>query len=194
MKNLILISLALFIFLGNGVAQFSADNSIKNNERKQIPSFDGFHKNITFEFGGTSILTGVKYDMRLNRGRMDGIGFSAGLGGLFLSRDDQNINGRVSILTIPLEFNHIIGKRRHGFVTGLGILPVYGEVDVTDSTTSPSENVETRGFGIAGPFATIGWRFSPLKTGFTFQIAYHPIYSANELGGTISLNIGIGFK
>jgi hypothetical protein len=45
-----------------------------------VPWFDSNYKNIFAEALRSSLMAGVKYDMWINKGRMDGIGFRAGIG------------------------------------------------------------------------------------------------------------------
>ncbi|NBC24654.1 MAG: hypothetical protein GVX78_03460 [Bacteroidetes bacterium] len=76
MKKFFLI--AIIGLLLNSMLLGQDDNSTKG----MVPQFDSYHKNIYAEFLGSHILLGVNYDMRLKKGRMDGIGFRAGIGGL----------------------------------------------------------------------------------------------------------------
>ncbi|HMQ64343.1 MAG TPA: hypothetical protein PKE06_26910, partial [Flavilitoribacter sp.] len=77
-------------------------------QSKPAPEFSGFHKNIYMEALGSSVGAGVSFDMRLHRGRMDGIGFRAGIGGISVSGTDFETNNYVSlgIVTFPVEFNN----------------------------------------------------------------------------------------
>jgi hypothetical protein len=47
-------------------------------QKKEAPVFDKLHKNIYGELLGSHILSGINFDMRLKKGRMDGIGLRAG--------------------------------------------------------------------------------------------------------------------
>ncbi len=184
MKNSFLIT-ATLLFIAT---------SIFAQKRKEIPEFYTYHKNITMELLGSHILHGVNFDMRLKKGRMDGLGFRAGIGGLSLNGNNGADEASIGLVTFPIEINHIIGKKRHGFVSGIGVLPVYAAV----SGSGPSFNnqsVEVDGFGIAGGFATLGYRFQPLRNGFTWQFNYNPfVVKGVGYQSWIGIQIGIGFK
>jgi len=184
MKNLILISATLLFITTSIFAQ----------KKKEVPVFDGYHKNITVELLGSHIAHGINYDMRLRKGRMDGIGFRAGIGGVKLSASDGEDAASLGIVTFPIEFNHIVGKKRHGFIAGLGVLPVYASIKGSGPTFGNSD-IEIEGFGIVGGFASLGYRFQPLKNGFTWQINYNPlILRGGGFQSYAGISFGIGFK
>jgi hypothetical protein len=161
----------------------------------EVQTFDSYHKNIYAEFLGSHILGGVNYDMRLKKGKMDGIGFRAGVGGLSASGFAENTNVSIGIVTFPLEFNHLIGKNRSSFVSGIGLLPVYAAVSANGEITN-NEFIQEEGFGFIGGFMTLGYRFQPKKTGVMFQVNWNPLMLRQE-GFTIGwfgLGLGIGFK
>ncbi len=165
------------------------------SQHKHSPEFDTRHKNIYVEFLGSHILLGVNFDMRLNKGQMDGIGLRGGIGGLHVSVEDGDDEADLGLVTFPLEFNHLIGKRRSSFETGIGILPAYatisGEGEFTDY-----EYIEAEGFGIAGAFLTLGYRLQPLNNGFMLQINWNPLILRNSgfRVGWFGLSLGMGFK
>lgn len=159
------------------------------------PQFDSYHKNIYVEFLGSHILAGVNYDMRLKKGRMDGIGFRAGIGGLSASVFDQNTEITLGLVTFPIEFNHLIGKKRSSLVTGIGLLPVYASLSA-DGELTDYEFIQGEGFGFVGGFLTMGYRFQPRKTGIMFQANWNPLIlrGSGFNIGWIGLGIGVGFK
>ncbi|MFM9950894.1 MAG: hypothetical protein ACKV1O_23360 [Saprospiraceae bacterium] len=169
--------------------------NISAQKTREIPVFEGHHKNIYVEFLGSNLLVGVNYDMRLRKGRMDGIGFRVGVGGISASGFDQNTEINLGIVTFPMEFNHVVGKRRSSLVAGVGLLPIYatisGEGELTDY-----EYVQAEGFGLAGGFLTFGYRLQPLRTGFMMQFNWNPMIlrGSGFNPGWIGLSMGIGFK
>lgn len=171
-------------------------SSVMANEPEEV-QFDTYHKNVYGEFLGAHILGGVNFDMRLNKGRMDGIGFRAGIGGLSISTtDDINSNSMsVGLVTFPLEVNHLYGKRRSSFISGVGLLPVYATASISGSSTD-FEMIRADGFGIAGGFLTLGYRFQPLKSGVMFQFNWNPMIlrGSGFNGGWFGLGLGFGFK
>ncbi len=185
------IVLSFFIFI------FVLLNARLNAQSKPAPLFQGHHKNIYMEFLGSSILTGVHFDMRLKKGRMDGIGFRAGIGGFSVNGTDSETNTEISggIVTLPIEFNHLVGKRRSSFETGIGILPVYATVSGIGELTD-YQYIRGEGFGIAGGYLTLGYRLQPLKTGFMLQVHWNPMIlrGSGFEAGWFGIGLGVGFK
>lgn len=185
------IALSFFIFI------FILLNARLNAQSKAAPAFTGHHKNIYMEFLGSSVLAGVNFDMRLKKGRMDGIGFRAGIGGFSASGTDQETNTQISggIVTFPIELNHLIGKRRSSFETGIGILPMYATVSGVGELTD-YQYIRGEGFGIAGGYLTLGYRLQPLKTGFMLQFNWNPMIlrGSGFNTGWFGLGLGVGFK
>lgn len=161
--------------------------------QKEVPQFDTRHKNIYGEFLGSNLLAGVNFDMRLNKGQMDGIGFRAGIGGVSVSVPNSQTmtTTRVGVVTVPLEFNHLVGKRSSSFVSGVGIIPVYASA----STTGAEYNL-AEGVGIIGGFLNLGYRYQPKRTGVMFQVNWNPmiIRGSGFHAGWIGVGLGIGFK
>jgi len=162
---------------------------------KQPPVFESYHKNIFAELLGSNILAGVNFDMRLKKGRMDGIGFRAGVGGVSTTVFDENNEFRVGVATFPIEFNHVVGKRRSGLVSGIGLLPIYATLNGTGTIVN-NEVVWGEGFGLAGGFLTFGYRLQPVRTGFMMQFIWNPMLlrGSGFSQGWIGLGLGIGFK
>jgi hypothetical protein len=163
--------------------------------QKEWPAFDTHHKNIYVEFLGSHLLVGVNYDMRLAKGKMDGIGFRAGIGGLTATVLDQNNTIDLGLVTFPLEFNHLVGKKRSSLVTGVGLLPVYASLSAEGQLTD-YEFVRGEGFGLVGGFLTFGYRFQPKNTGPMFQFNWNPLIlrGSGFNPGWIGIGLGLGFK
>jgi len=165
-------------------------------QERAIPTFDTYHKNIYVGLLGSNLLIGANYDMRLKKGRMDGIGFRAGVGGMNLSgTDDFGEEVKLGVLTLPLEVNYVVGKRRSGFVAGIGALPMFVDVEGRGTTDGYEYiDVDNSGFGVAG-FLDLGYRLQPLKNGFMMQINWNPIFSSEGFSAQwIGIGLGIGFK
>lgn len=189
MKKLFLLFIGILV-AGATFAQTEVYNSTQ-------PAFDGFHKNIFVEGLGAGLLGSVNYDMRLQRGRMDGIGFRAGIGGANLNgTDDYGEPAHIGIITVPLEFNYLVGKKRSSFLAGIGLLPIYASVqgNGTINTTGERAFIDAEGFGFAG-YLSLGYRFQPLRNGFMFQINWNPLISKSGFSPAwLGLSIGYGFK
>ncbi|WP_026946003.1 hypothetical protein [Algoriphagus marincola] len=169
--------------------------SCKSYGQNEIPPFSTHQKNIYAEFLGSHLLVGVNFDMRLKKGRMDGIGFRAGIGGLSTTGFDQNTEINLGLVTFPIEFNHLVGKKRSSFVTGAGILPVYATFS-SDGELTDYEFVREEGFGLVGGFFTMGYRFQPKETGLMFQFNWNPLIlrGSGFHIGWLGIGLGIGFK
>jgi hypothetical protein len=133
--------------------------------------------------------------MRLNKGRMNGLGFRVGVGGLSVSGTDAGNSGSIGIVTVPLEVNHLFGKRRSSFISGVGLLPVYATASVSGESTD-YELISAEGIGLAGGFLTFGYRFQPLKSGVMFQFNWNPLIlrGSGFNSGWFGLGLGFGFK
>ena len=184
MKRIILV-LSIFILCSSNLKA----------QKKAPPVFDGYHKNITTEFFGSHLRFGVNYDMRLRKGKMDGVGFRVGVGGINVGQFGQDKSLETVLVTFPIEFNHLVGKRRSSLVTGIGILPVYAAVNNNEDVFSVRV-VDEEGFGIAGGFLTLGYRFQPLRNGLTFQMNWNPLIIRKEgfLAGWFGVSLGFAFK
>lgn len=169
--------------------------SLYGQRSRVVPDFTGYHKNIYVEFLGSNLLVGVNYDMRLKKGRMDGIGFRAGIGGISVSGFDQNTEVNLGIVTFPIEFNHVVGKRRSSLIAGVGLLPIYATIS-GDGELTDYEYVQEEGFGLVGGFLTFGYRLQPLRTGFMMQFNWNPMIlrGSGFNIGWFGLGMGIGFK
>jgi hypothetical protein len=98
------------------------------------------------------------------------------------------------LVTFPLEFNHVLGKRRSSFITGIGILPVYASISGSGTITNNSY-VNAKGFAITGGFMTVGYRLQPLKNGFMMQINWNPMVFRDGFHvGWLGIGMGVGFK
>lgn len=163
--------------------------------QKPLPQFDTYHKNIYAELFGSHILAGANFDMRLKKGKMDGIGLRAGIGGITLRSSTNNTRSTLGLVTFPLEFNNLVGKRRSAFVSGIGLLPIYATLSANGDLTD-NEFVRAEGFTLAGGFLTMGYRFQPSNTGMMFQVNWNPLMlrGSGFRAGWISLGLGMGFK
>lgn len=160
------------------------------------PVFDGFHKNIFLELGGSSVLTGVHYDQRLRRGQLHGPGFRAGIGGLSVSGVSESGEAvDFGLVTFPLEINVTTGRRRSGFVAGLGLLPAYAGATVTDATSGNATITTAEGFGLVGGYLKLGYRLQPLRNGVFFELNYNPlVLRGSGYRQYVGLSLGVGFK
>ena len=145
---------------------------------KEEPELTGKRKKSVFvEFIGNSPFISGNLDMRLKPDRNDGFGLRAGAG--FVN----------NYITVPLGLNYIVGKRRSGFETGIGITPVVrigGDQDLNGDLNGP-------GLDAAG-FLNAGYRLQS-RNGFMLRanasVAYADSYF---LFGWPGISIGYSFK
>ena len=161
--------------------------SIAQND---IPAFNSYHKNIYMEAEGSFIRAGVNFDMRLEKGRLDGMGFRLGIGGF---SGDAGGYGRYieGMVIFPLEFNYLVGSGRNTLVAGVGMMPAYASVEVIENV-----DVSINGFGFAGAFVNFGYRLQPRDRGFMFQVNWNPILLRGRgfEYASFGIGMGIGFK
>jgi len=181
MKNLIFFFATVLFITTNSFAQKDYDSSFSN----------GFRKSISVEFSGSHIHRGINYEMRLNRGRKDGLGFKVGVGGrTFRLRNILRDNNY--IVTIPLELNYITGKRKHALVTGLGVLTTFANDNYNDLVFG-GKRLKSNGFDSVGAYAVVGYRWQPKNKGLTWGFHANPFYVVDQ-GVEMKLGVNVGFS
>lgn len=115
------------------------------------------------EIFGNGIIYSFNYDQRFAN-RLDGLGFRAGIS--YIAIDG------VSVSTIPLGLNYLLGKNGKYFELGAGA--TYG-IGVDRSNTFASGSDETTGDGFIGTM-TLGYRSEPKDGGFLFRAALTPVF------------------
>ena len=134
---------------------------------------------------GGAGLASVNYDMRLQN-KEDGIGFRAGIGGFSITTSYGSSSDHTGILTIPLEFNYLLGKdHRHYFEMGAGV------TIVSLSNRSSSGGIdETDRFSSTFGHLYFGYRLQPAEDGFLFRAGITPVFGK---GYFIPYYAGISF-
>lgn len=152
-----------------------------------------FSKAVFVEAFGLGIQASLNYDMRIIKGRQDGLGFRLGLGGTFTGSSDADAGPVASgIVHFPLGINYLVGKKQHAFEGGLGINPHYAKTDLY-SPTKP-RLINENGWGNYG-FVNLGYRFQPLNNGFVFRFNWTPLISGQAVVPAIfGISAGYGFK
>ncbi|MEM9835292.1 MAG: hypothetical protein AAF828_02240 [Bacteroidota bacterium] len=147
-----------------------------------------FNKAVYLELGGNGILYSLNYDMRLQRGRQDGIGFKVGIGGLSVNADTDSGSGNAGYLAVPATFNYLLGRKRHALEMGVGATFFYvsAEGDFGDN----GEFVDGHGAALL-PHYNFGYRYQALNDGFTFRLTYTPFIGVSPFVG---ISFGFNFK
>lgn len=143
--------------------------------------FDGHQQNIYVGFGSSNGMIGLNYDIRFERGRMDGLGLNLGIGGGWIG--GIIINHSISTCTVAL--NVAIGKERSGLVLGLGIVPT--KVQNSVLFTEP-ETYSTMGAVISAEY-----RYRQMDKGLYFHIGFCPVMYSNRDLMRIPVSIGVGY-
>lgn len=147
------------------------------------PTANGkYRKSLFAEISGNGIGITGNFDMRLKANQNNGLGFrvGAGSGGNYFSDDNETINKYISL---PLGLNYILGNKRSGFETGIGITPQFAVNPTNDGTKTKADG-----------FLNIGYRFQPINKGVMFRTTWTPgvnrsgIY-ADEFG----ISVGYSF-
>ncbi len=137
----------------------------------------GQNRKFTFiEGGGSGVLINVNFDMRFQKDQSDGLGFKAGVGYFPFDRD-------VDILTLPIGINYLIGKNRNYLLLGANttFVPFGKNNDRVDVKT-------------VVPSLEVGYRFVPLKKGFSFQATYNPLFNTVDGLKPLFFGIGLGYS
>lgn len=161
-----------------------------------------YRKSINVDLLGGGIAANLSFDMRLKKGVQDGLGFRAGIGGFSMNNaittDAEGNRGvsNFSLVTIPLEVNYLIGKRRSAFETGAGILTLYGTSNgaIVNQNTNNIVTYDAKGFDFGAIYLKLGYRFQPLKNGITFNFAYTPLINAAGFQHYFGLGLGFSFR
>lgn len=134
---------------------------------QQWPS-TGKHRKVIFaELAGNGIALSANFDMRLKPDRNDGFGISGGVGII----PDQYFD---KYITLPLAINYIVGKRKNGFESGIGITAFYNlsgneNFFIDLDADEPHPKLTT------AEIFYIGYRFQATK-GFMFRVSNSFMY------------------
>lgn len=152
--------------------------------------------NIYGDIGGPGGIISINYDRRFTGEK--GLGFRAGLGAILLSRPVSDILTETKPhLTFPLELNYLMGTEGHYFELGAG-MTFLGNMSSAPTVTEKDESTPVAATPARAEdmiwHATLGYRYQPLKRGFTSRIFLSPVKTPNSsvfLYGGISFGIRI---
>lgn len=123
-------------------------------------------KGVYMELLGNGITYSFNYDQRFKK-QLDGLGYKVGVSHI-------SIDG-VSIQTVPVGLNYLLGKRGKYFEMGLGATYIRG---ADRSNNFSVGNNRTVGSGLIGTM-TIGYRREPEDGGFLFRAGLTPVFSGS---------------
>ncbi len=125
------------------------------------------------QVGGSAPLFSANYDRRFGK-RVDGAGFAVGVG--FYGESG------VSIFSIPVSINYLIGRSNHFIELAGGATYITAKESIFGSSDNSSSLVF---FHI-----NAGYRYQPTKGGFFVRVGFSPIFTTD--GYFTSFYIGLG--
>ena len=138
-------------------------------------------KSIYFEAGGPGVLYSINYDVRFSK-TQNGVGIRAGIS--YFPRN-QNEN----LITVPVIVNYLAGKKGHYLELGAGA--TFFHFNAIEDIFFYSDNSESNPHsvdyvpklhgqtGIIGSL-NVGYRYQPLKGGFTFRAGGGPMATSKK--------------
>ena len=126
-----------------------------------------------FQLGGAGPILSVVYDRRFNK-RVNGLGFGVGLG--FWAETD------ISIFSIPVQVNYLLGKQNHFIELAGG----------TTYVTAAESFFDTDASGFIHHI-NIGYRHQPTRGGFFFRGGFSPLFFGSESVTSFYLGFGHNF-
>lgn len=137
-------------------------------------------QNAYVELGGPGLLFSANYDTRFSQ-RRDGFGGRLGVGFVETSG--------VSLVTVPFQFNYLLGKDSKYFEVGLGA--TYASFNTASDflgfDTTPSSHNSF--FGTM----TFGYRYQPIDGGFNFRASFNPIFYSSNFAPFFGVSFGYTF-
>jgi len=170
MKTLLLITFIIIInsqkLLAQEILHTPDTVRLKRNANQTIVT-DRAPQAVYAEVFGRSIDFSLNYDRRFSN-RLDGWGFSAGLGGA----SSNEINNNNTYFSIPVSINYLAGKNGKYLEVGAG-------VSYFNATIDDNQDFYSGGSSIIGTL-TIGYRNQPIHGGFMFRAGFNPIIFRNQ--------------
>jgi hypothetical protein len=137
-------------------------------------------KTIFFEAAGPGALYSINYDVRFNK-RQNGFGIRAGIS--YFPNENEHL------ITVPVIVNYLAGKKGHYLELGAGLtfFHIYSRDNIFFYNDNNEFNPYPVGYqyelqGETGAIGslTAGYRYQPLKGGFTFRIGGGPIVTTKK--------------
>jgi hypothetical protein len=148
------------IVLAAGCLQgFGQDDTVRlKRQYNPITVTDRAPQAVYAELFGKGLFFTVNYDRRFSK-RVDGLGFSVGMG--YLKVDD------IGIFSLPVGLNYLLGKNGKYFEFGAGASYLSAKIsDINNATEHGSTVIGTM---------TLGYRSQPIKGGFMFRAGFNPL-------------------
>lgn len=144
-------------------------------------------KAVYVEALGSGIGLSLNYDTRFKPG-LTGLGLRAGIGGISGSSDQS----RVSLISLPVLVNYVLGNSRASFEGGLGLMVSYVTAAGKDALTGDYATAQGVGVSVAG---NLGLRLQPKQNGVHFRLYWSPFITDHGLQPQwLGLSLGYGFR
>lgn len=173
MKNFLIFLFAFGFFLESHAQKDTVHLRIKETDKNIVT--DRPPQAIYFQIGGSAPFLSVNYDSRFSK-KLNGLGFSAGLGFFGISG--------VSVFSIPVSINYLIGQKNHFVELAAGTTFVSARFDWFDDTQSSSTFIH---------HINIGYRYQPEHGGFFFRGGISPLFSDGEYVTSYYIGFGHNF-
>ncbi|MGZ3838379.1 MAG: hypothetical protein ACXVMS_09780 [Flavisolibacter sp.] len=151
-----LVIVLLYFNVSTGLAQM--DTSLPASRKADQRGGDRPPQAVYLQFGGAGLILSGIYDRRFSPSS-HGAGFAVGAG--FWSQLG------ISIFTVPVSINYLIGSRKHFLELAAG---------GTFATASINWFGETRKGNLLIYHANLGYRFQPAPEGFFFRGGISPLF------------------
>lgn len=139
------------------------------------------------------MLYSLNYDRLLHKNfsLRTGIGVF-GVGGT-LSSGDDSASVRAGMVNIPLLANFLMGHRGHHIEVGAGatLAILYGSAEGRSGSWVGSR-VTGSAFEALGT-ASVGYRYMPPKTGFSFRAGFSPLFAPGLFAPWGYISVGVAF-
>ena len=166
----------------------SAFSFAQESGETSVPSHTSFYA----ELGGPGILFSVNVDKRFKKSRL-GLGGRIGIG--FVTADEPKydpVNGwynydPVSVLTVPVQLNYILGKGTspHTLEVGAGLTYVGKKLDIINFYDDRKSN-------LFGTFSFM-YRRQPVDGGFTWRAGFTPLIANGYIQPFGAVGVGYNF-
>ena len=162
----------LIFLIASSASAFAQENKVEPSTERA--------KSVYAEIGGNGLLISANYDFRFAK-KQDGFGARAGVGFI------PDLGFTPGAVTFPLGVNYLSGKGASYFEAGLGV------TFITFSTGGDFLGNQVKGETIAFFVPGIGYRYQPIRNGFTARIFVSPFIGSGEVQFWAGLSLGYKF-
>ena len=177
-----LTKLGLFLFVLFTAAPMNRAWAQESNLSK-----DFARNSIFLELGGNGVVYSLNYDHKF----FDHA--SARIGGSYIrfSADDPNtLDGRISLLFVPITASYLVGEGNSRLELGGGPLITVASSGGGTVDNEQFDNFRGGGVGFTG---IVGYRLQPRNGGFLFRIGFTPVFAPGYFLPWAGLSLGATF-